>query len=72
MPLDRLLEHSDDREDGLIILNQHPDYFSWTMLSPEDGAIYSATKLDGKAPPKKVAPSLAKYLEQLGASYGTP
>lgn len=70
VPLEVLVEHFDDRDDGMIILNQHPDYFSWTMFNTRDEAIYSATKLDGKKPPKKIAASLVEYLEQLGSRYG--
>lgn len=71
VPLEQLLEHHGDRDDGLIVLNQHPDYFSWILLSTKDGAVYSGSKLDGKAPPKQVSLSLAKYLEQLASSYGS-
>jgi hypothetical protein len=70
VPIETLLEHEGDRDDGLIIFNQHPDYFSWTMLSREDGGIYHATKLDGPDKARKVAASLAQYLDQLAEAYG--
>jgi hypothetical protein len=70
VPIERLLEHHDDREDGLIVLDQHPDYFSWTMLSREDGAIYHSTKLERSDPPRRIAGSLVEYLDRLAESYG--
>jgi hypothetical protein len=72
MTLEGVLAHHDDRDDGLIIVNQHPDYFSWTMLSRDDGAVYQASKLDGGDPPEKIAASLVEYLDQLAATYGSP
>ncbi len=71
MTLENHIVHHDDRDDGLLVLNQDPDYFQWTMLSREDGAIYHATKLDGDVPPKRIAASLVDYLDQLAASYGS-
>jgi hypothetical protein len=72
MPLEGLLLHHDDRADeGLIILNQDPDFRSWTMLSRRDGAIYHATRFDGAKPPKKIASTLVEYLKQLATSYGS-
>lgn len=68
MPIQSILEHFDDREDGMILLNQHPDFFSWTMISPKDGGIYCATKLERA--PRKVAASLCEYLDQLSEGFG--
>lgn len=51
-----------------LILDQHPDHFSWVILDPESGAITTATKLDRT--PQKVAGSLVEYVELLAEGYG--
>jgi hypothetical protein len=64
--LDQLLEREGDRDE--LILDQHPDYFSWTMLDRTTGAITTANKLDRT--PVKVAGSLVEYIELLAEGYG--
>jgi hypothetical protein len=68
-PLERVLQHAGDRDDGLIVFNQHPDFLRWTMIDPSDGAILVATKLDD-GPPARFAASLADFLLALAESYG--
>jgi hypothetical protein len=55
-----------DRHD--LILDQHPDHFSWVKLDPEKGTITTANKLDRT--PQKIAGSLVEYLELLAEGYG--
>jgi hypothetical protein len=61
-PLETLL----DRDE--LILDQHPDHFSWVMLDPDTGTITTANKIDRT--PQKVAGSLVEYLELLAEGYG--
>jgi hypothetical protein len=63
-PLDLLI----DRYHDVVILDQHPDHFSWVMLDPDTGTISTATKLDRT--PVKIAGSLVEYLELLAEGYG--
>lgn len=65
-PLETILERADELD--TIILDQHPDHFSWVMLDPVTGAVTSANKLDRT--PQKVAGSLVEYLELLAEGYG--
>lgn len=63
-PLPTILDRAGDD----LILDQHPDHFSWVILDPESGAITTATKLDRT--PQKVAGSLVEYVELLAEGYG--
>jgi hypothetical protein len=71
VPIERLLEQDEERGDELIIFDQQPGSFGRTMLSRKDGGVYQATRLDGPGTPRRVAASLAEYLEQLAETYGT-
>jgi hypothetical protein len=65
-PLERVL----DKSDGLdaIILDEHPDHFSWVMLDRTTGAVTTANKIERT--PVKVAGSLVEYIELLAEGYG--
>lgn len=65
-PLETILERAGELDE--IILDQHPDHFSWVMLDPASGAITTANKLDRT--PQKIAGSLVEYLELLAEGYG--
>jgi hypothetical protein len=51
-----------------LLLDRHPDHFSWTLLDPATGAITTANKLDRT--PVKIAGSLVEYIELLAEGYG--
>lgn len=65
-PLATVLDRADELDE--IILDQHPDHFSWVMLDRDTGAITTANKLDRT--PQKVAGSLVEYVELLAEGYG--
>jgi len=65
-PLETILQRADELDE--IILDQHPDHFSWVMLDADTGAITTANKLDRN--PQKIAGSLVEYLELLAEGYG--
>jgi len=69
MPLSEVLDHADDRPDGLVVFGQQGDYFSLKLLGSDDGAVYSISRLD-YGPPRKVADSLVEWLDALAAAYG--
>jgi len=65
-PIATLFERAVEADE--LILDQHPDHFSWVTLDPESGAITTANKLDRT--PQKVAGSLVEYVELLAEGYG--
>lgn len=71
LSLDELITLNEElgADTELILFDRDPDSFRWTMLSREDGAVYSSTKFD-RDEPRRVADSLAAYIDALAARYG--
>jgi hypothetical protein len=65
-PLASVLERSEASDE--LVLDAHPDHFSWVMLDRTTGAITTANKLDRT--PVKIAGSLVEYIELLAEGYG--
>ena len=65
-PLTTIVERAGETDE--LVLDQHPDHFSWVMLDRKTGAITSANKIDRT--PVKIAGSLVEYIELLAEGYG--
>lgn len=65
-PLANLLDRPDAGDE--LVLDAHPDNFSWVMLDRTTGAITTANKIDRT--PVKIAGSLVEYIELLAEGYG--
>jgi hypothetical protein len=65
-PLTTIVERAGETDE--LVLDQHPDHFSWVMLDRTTGAVTSANKLERT--PVKVAGSLVEYIELLAEGYG--
>ncbi|HPH65988.1 MAG TPA: hypothetical protein PLF40_09605 [Kofleriaceae bacterium] len=66
-PFGVLLDRNAESDD-LIVLDQHPDNFSWVQLDRTTGEVSKANKLDRT--PRIVTATLVEYVDLLAQGYG--